>query len=166
MEKLNALNGYNLNGNYNFKKQKKGIQSNIGFGAPIKSVKLYRSEARNFNTIDFSHDIFKKYSDVVPKLSASIRNFFKSVDTTNKTFIDAFDEVFEKNKDKNNIVEEPDANHLYIIDDLGVVITKLGKKCVDFSDKFSKNENRSELFEMPEEEKEPITVFVLLKGLQ
>ena len=167
MKSLNALNGYMINSAYNYKekikKQNKNSQSNIGFGAPIKSVKLYKSEAKNYNTIDFTHDIFKKFSDVAPKLSDYIRDFFKSVNTKNRTFMDAFDEAFEKNKDE-SIVEDPDRLNSYCVCDLGVMITKLGKNCVDLSETFSKNEDMTVFVKVQEDAKEPATIFAADEG--
>lgn len=145
-------------------KNKVGKQnSNVSFGAPIKSIKLYSTEAKNFNTIDLTHDIFKKFTDVAPKLCKIVKNFFNSIDTNNRTFMDAFDELPENIKDEFRI-NIPYRSNSYMVPDLGVIIEKLGKNSIDLSDNFVKNEENTVFCHISKDIKEPVTVFVAEEG--
>ncbi|UKI41984.1 MAG: hypothetical protein L6V95_02960 [Candidatus Melainabacteria bacterium] len=66
----------------------------VSFGAPVKNIRIY-GENRN---ITKKHDLFKDFSKVFSKLSDSTKSLFKNIDTQNRSFMDAFDELDENAK--------------------------------------------------------------------
>lgn len=79
--------------NFGLPKVQKGnlAKDMVGFGAPVKNIRIY-GENRH---ITKRHDLFKDFSKVFSKLSDSTKSLFKNIDTQNRSFMDAFDELDE-----------------------------------------------------------------------
>ena len=83
---------------FGLKKMQKGklLKDFVSFGAPVKNIRIYGEN----RYITKRHDLFKDFSKVFSKLSDSTKSLFKNIDTQNRSFMDAFDELNENAQKK------------------------------------------------------------------
>lgn len=83
---------------FSLPKMQKGnlLKDFVSFGAPVKNIRIYGEN----RYITKRHDLFKDFSKVFSKLSDSTKSLFKNIDTQNRSFMDAFDELNENAQKK------------------------------------------------------------------